>query len=400
MPVLPPVPSGAEGATDWVREHLGDLACDDVVASPVVRGGQAAADAALASLDLTGYARRRNQVLPSGARGATRLSPYVRHGLLPLPVLWDAAGDAPAADRKKFRDELLWQEYARHDYARLGRANAAPLRHAPPTGGGTWVHEPWWQEMACVQVSTDELYSDGWLVNQARMWLSSQWTVRAGGDWEAGADLMYRHLLDGSQAANRLGWQWTVGTGTGKAYGFSRWQVEKRAPGLCRTCPLERACPVQDWPEAQVGPAVEPPAGLTGGPTDAGPRTPEVTGAAEAVWLTAESLGDLDPARTAHPDLPAVFVFDAPLLATLRLSGKRLVFLAEALAGSDVEVRRGDPVQELAGRRLATTWTYVPGWKRRAAALDVTALHPWPWLRRPGSGSLRSYSAWAGRSRS
>lgn len=400
MPVLPAVPPGAEGATAWVREHLGDLACDDVVASPAVRGGQAAADAALASLDLTGYARRRNQVLPTTARGATRLSPYVRHGLLPLPVLWAAAADAPAADRTKFRDELLWQEYARHVYARVGRANAAPLRYAPPVTGGAWPHEPWWREMACMEASTDELFGDGWVVNQARMWLASQWTVRAGGDWEAGADLMYRHLLDGSQAANRLGWQWTVGTGTGKAYGFSRWQVEKRAPGLCRGCPLAHACPVQDWPEVQMGPPVEPPPGLTGGPTDAGPSAPEQTGDPEAVWLTAESLGDLDPARLAHPDLPAVFVFDAPLLATLRLSGKRLVFLAEALSGSDIEVRRGDPVQELAGRRLAATWTYVPGWKRRAAALDVTALHPWPWLRRPGSGSLRSYSAWAGRSRS
>ena len=31
---------------------------------------------------------------------------------------------------------------------------------------------------------------------------------------------------------------------------------------------------------------------------------------------------------------------------------------------------------------------------RRADRLDVVALHPWPWLRRPGSGSVRSFSAW------
>ena len=199
--------------------------------------------------------------------------------------------------------------------------------------------------------------------------------------------------------ANRLGWQWTTGTGSGKAYGFSRWQVEKRAPGLCQTCPLRRACPVQDWPEAEAGPRVEPPAGLAGGPTDAGPTAPQVTGEPEAVWLTAESLGDTDPALAAHPDLPAVFVFDEPLLARLRLSGKRLVFLAEALAELGAQVHLGDPVAELAGRPLAATWAYVPGFRRRAAQLDVVALHPWPWLRRPGSGSLRSYSAWAGRAR-
>ena len=56
-----------------------------------------------------------------------------------------------------------------------------------------------------------------------------------------GEDVFFRHLLDGSRAANRIGWQWTVGALTGKPYGFSRWQVEKRAPGLCDTCSFARA---------------------------------------------------------------------------------------------------------------------------------------------------------------
>ncbi len=393
MPLLPPPPPDRPAVVDWVRRHLGHLTCDEVDPSPV-RGGQTAADTALAALDVTGYAAHRSTVLPVERRGATQLSPYIRHGLLPLPLVWDAVAGAPSRDRQKFRDELLWQEYARHVYARIGRANAAPLRFAAPVGTQPWPGDPWPQEMACMQATVTELHDDGWLVNQTRMWLSSQWAVRAGHDWRDGEQEMYRHLLDGSRAANRLGWQWTVGTGTGKAYGFSRWQVEKRAPGLCLDCPLRRACPIQDWPSAEAGPRVEPPAGLAGGPTDGGPTAPRLDGAPEAVWLTAESLGDTDPALAAHSDLPAVFVFDEPLLARLRLSGKRLVFLAEALAELGAEVRLGDPVAELAGRPLAATWGYVPGWKRRAAALDVVALHPWPWLRRPGSGSLRSYSAW------
>lgn len=397
LPSPPTEREGPHGLLAWVGRHLGHLTCDgeDGVRASSVRGGQGAADAALAALDLSGYAARRSEVHPVHRRGATRLSPYIRHGLLPLPVVWDAAGGAPARDRATFRDELLWQEYARHLYARIGRALAQPLRFEPPRGAGPWAGEPWPSAMACMDATTSELHQDGWLVNQTRMWMSSQYTVRAGRDWREGAHEMYQHLLDGSPAANLLGWQWTVGTGTGKVYGFSRWQVEKRSPGLCASCPLSRACPVQDWPDAQAGPALAPPAGLAGGPTDAGPVAAEVTGTAEAVWLTAESLGDTDPALAAHPDLPAVFVFDEPLLARLRLSGKRLVFLAETLAELGAEVRLGDPVTELAGRRLAATWTFAPGWKRRAAQLDVAALHPWPWLRRPGSGSLRSFSAWA-----
>lgn len=407
MPLLPGPPTHRADLVAWVREHLGHLSCDEVRPSSI-RGGQAAADAALAALDVTGYASNRSTVYPVERRGASRLSPYIRHGLLPLPTVWAAVSGAAARDRQKFRDELLWQEYARHVYARVGGANNRPLRFEAPVGGGVsgsgprerWAGEPWPDAMACIAATTAELHGDGWLVNQTRMWLSSQYTVRAGGDWREGADQMYRHLLDGSPAANRLGWQWTVGTGTGKVYGFSRWQVEKRAPGLCRGCALNRACPIQDWPSAEPGRRVEPPTGLTGGPgatgrDDAGPAAPVVTGTPEAVWLTAESLGDTDPALAAHPDLPAVFVFDEPLLARLRLSGKRLVFLAEAVAELGAEVRLGDPVTELAGRPLATTWTYVPGWRRRSASLEVVALHPWPWLRRPGTGSLRSFSAWA-----
>ena len=47
----------------------------------------------------------------------------------------------------------------------------------------------------------------------------------------------------------------------------------------------------------------------------AGPEQAEVRSTPDAVWLTAESLGDDDPALTAHPRLPAVFVFDLPLLS-------------------------------------------------------------------------------------
>ena len=390
VPTLPSPPPG-DAAVDWVAAHLADL-CDGPPRASSIRGGQAAADAALASLDLTGYAARRSTVLPVARRGATRLSPYVRHGLLTLPELWAAAKGAPYKDREKYRDELLWQEYARHVYARLGARTAQDYRVEQPRPP-RWP-DPWPREMACMAFVRDELATDGWLVNQTRMWVASQWSVRAGHDWREGEDALYRQLLDGSRAANRLGWQWTVGTGSGKSYGFSRWQVEKRAPQLCADCVLRDRCPVQEWPEAQVGARVAPPEGLVDGTTDGGPAEPVVSGEPEVVWLTAESLGADDPALLAHPHVPRVFVFDEPLLHRLRLAGIRLVFLAQALAELDVEVRRGDPVDELAGRRLAVTHAPVPGFRRRAGRLDVAATHPWPWLVQPGSGSLRSYSAW------
>jgi deoxyribodipyrimidine photo-lyase len=406
---LPTPPPDAAAATAWVADHLGDLTREGpagVAASPRFRGGQTAADRALASWDVTGYAARRNEVLPEARRGASALSPYVRYGLLGLRRLHAHVADAPPRDSRKFRDELLWQEYARHLYARLGHRTATALRHTPPRPDAPW-RDPWPREMACVATNLRELETDGWLVNQTRMWLASQWTVRAGAAWRDGEDRFFTHLLDGSRAANRLGWQWTVGAGTGRPYGFSRRQVRKRAPGLCDTCALRDACPIEDWPAERGAARVEALELLRADPdlaATAGPEVPQRAGAEpDAVWLTAESLGDDDPALRAHPDLPAVFVFDAPLLAGWRLSGKRLVFLAETLgdlaARREVVVLRGAPARALADRRLAATAAPVPGFRSRAAVLDVVALHPWPWLARPHDGPLGSFSAWRKRAR-
>ena len=393
-------PSDDDDLRAWVDHHLGDL-CVPVTAGAPMSGGQRAADAALQAYDVRGYARRRNNVWPPHTRGASRLSPYIRHGLLTLREVWNHVGDGPGEDVGKFRDELLWQEYARHLYARVGTSSGRSLRFNAPERTPEPTN-PWNAPALCLESSWSELQADGWLTNQTRMWLASHWNVRMQQGWRDGEDLMYRHLLDGSRAANRLGWQWTTGALTGKPYGFSRWQVEKRSPGLCGRCPLERRCPIEQWPAADE----REPLMLTDPrlrrdddvDATAGPTAVRQSEEPDMVWLTAESLSDRDPAAAAHPDLPVIFVFDAPLLSRLRLSLNRLVFLAQTLADlstrREVRVWRGDPVEVLAGTRLATTFAPVPGFRSRSARLDVVALHPWPWLRRPRQASVTSYSAW------
>lgn len=386
----------------WVARHLGALTADEhIQRSARFVGTQAAANAALDALDISGYAARRNEVLPEERRGATGLSPYIRHGLLSLPVVNAAVMSAPSKDRQKFRDELMWQEYARHVYARLGQRMTTGLRFEPAVDEVAPDADPWDRSMACMSFVVGELESDGWLVNQTRMWLASQWAVRSGARWQDGEDRFFTHLLDGSRAANRLGWQWTIGAGTGKPYGFSRWQVEKRSPELCAGCALRDACPVQDWPDDRALTPVSDEPLLHRDPdpaATAGPSVVERSGEPEAVWITAESLGDRDPALAAHPDLPVVFVFDEPLLRRLQLSSKRLVFLTQRLAelgGSrTLEVRLGDPATDVAGRPVATTFAPVPKWRRLRDVLDVVEVHPWPWLRSPGAGSIESFSAW------
>jgi deoxyribodipyrimidine photo-lyase len=398
------------GEIGWVATHLHGLFSGPSRHANAdhreLAGTQQAANRALATLDLRGYASARNQVLPVTTRGATRLSAWIRHGLLSLPEVATVAEQAPGSvsDRTKFIDELWWQEYARHVYARLGNQMAHPLRYAPYGHLITPRADPdqiWDRKMACMDATRNELETEGYLVNQTRMWLASHWTVRHGASWRLGEDWFFRHLLDGSRAANRLGWQWTIGAGTGKVYGFSRWQVNKRSPGLCARCPLQHNCPIEQWPDTEE---------LS--PVDVDPRVrhddnPELSGGPQqvlrsttpdAVWITAESMGDADPAVHAHQDLPVVFIWDDNLLSRLQLAGHRLVYLTERLAElgatRDLQVWRGNPVEVLSAMSVATTFAPVPGFRRITRDLQLAELHPWPWLARPGSRTVASYTAW------
>lgn len=390
---LTPLSLHDDPVTILERDFVG-LYSGEARLSPIA-GGQTAADARLASLDITGYAALRSEVLPTSKRGASVLSPYIRHNILTLDQVYRAVKDAPHRDREKYRDELLWQEYARHLYARVGTRLFDNLRFEAPwdTAGDGWN-----RDMACIDLVVSELEEDGWLVNQTRMWLASHWSVRNDKGWLHGQERMHRELLDGSRAANLLGWQWTVGAGTGKPYGFARWQVEKRAPGVCGRCALNRACPIQNFPDDSTPHPVAPEPLLdsdphvqaTVGPTSAvSHRDPRV------VLLTIDSLGDSDPALTAHPDLPVAFVFHNEALGKLQLSAKRIGFYLETLHDlaqrRDVSIYLGDPHAFVADNDVAVTYAPVPSFQKFTNLAEV---HPYPWLRKPHAGSVRSFSSW------
>lgn len=376
-----------------IAKYFDGLHGDEISVSQIT-GGQSAANAALENYSVAGYARDRSEVLPVAKRGASVLSPYIRHNLLPLKRVWSAVGGF-GKDTEKYRDELLWQEYARHLYARLGTRAFGNLRFEANWQG---EFQGWNRDQLCLDSVLNELEQDGWLVNQTRMWLASDYTVRNDNGWVAGQDFFFQHLLDGSRAANLVGWQWTVGSGNGRPYGFARWQVEKRAPGLCNSCPLKNNCPIQSFPketeqiqlEADPLLSYDPNLENTIGPT-------EVAGnQADVVYLTVESLGDEDPALMANPELPVLFVFNEPALKKLQLSSKRLAFYWQTLQDlaqrRDLTVMLGDPLEILQDFKAATTFAPVPSFSKIKPL--ITQLHPWPWLRTPHDSSLRSFSSW------
>ncbi len=394
----------------WINRNLSGLFLEGPGAAVLAKdllGGQSQADLALARLTVTGYAQRRSRVSPETERGATMLSPYIRHGLLTLREVYDAVSDVPAKDRDRYVDELLWQEYSRHLYNNVGRAMRSSLRYdrqtlSSPRDDGRPVELESWADspMVCLRRVEEELQQRGWIVNQTRMWYASHWAVRSGHSRVSGEDHFFRHLLDGSRSANGLGWQWVNGEMTGKVYGFSRSQVERQAPDWCSQCSLALSCPIENFPSS-------PPTILRKAVTyakvreDLGPADLQVSKevSPSAIWLTGELLSLRQGALVDYPNLPAVFIFDRTLLQKLQLSSKRLGFLLETLAeisaARELELYLGDPIEGLAGRPLVTTWTPVPGWKRYAEKLCPVVIYPWPWLvRSRGAVSLNSYSAW------
>jgi len=159
---------------------------------PAHRGGRRAALARLAGIDPVGYARTRNHV----AGAVTSLSPWIRHGVLTLAEVRDAAlarVERPD-DAAKLVSELGWRDYWRQVHAALGDAigsdiepPAAPPRQPPSERMPDDVLEAR-TGMACVDAFSRRLQDTGWLHNHERMWLAS-WLVHVRGiHWRAGAD--------------------------------------------------------------------------------------------------------------------------------------------------------------------------------------------------------------------
>lgn len=136
-------------AERWVEQHLDRLYTGTARRSGAFVGGQSSADAALNRLDIYGYARRRSAVRPPETRGATKLSPYIRHGLIDLPAVHDHPSVAAASsyDRFRFRGELLWQDYSRQWYAAFGSQTREGVVSVPQPGksAASWDQEPWWR---------------------------------------------------------------------------------------------------------------------------------------------------------------------------------------------------------------------------------------------------------------
>ena len=206
-------------------------------------GGHGPADRLLQSFEPSRYAATRNFLTGS----VSRLSPYLRHGVLTLrEVLDDLSARFPNARLYKFIQELAWRDYWQRVYLSVGdgiwqdrepsKTGAIYSGELPPDLGRTGLN--------CMDNFAADLESTGYLHNHARMWVAAyliHWRRVA---WQTGARWFLRHLVDGDPASNNLSWQWVGSTFSSRPYIFNRENLERYTEGVyCRTCACRENCP-------------------------------------------------------------------------------------------------------------------------------------------------------------
>ena len=233
----------------YLHHEFADIVGDDDTVSPTI-GGRTAAERQLATINPVRYAATRNAL--DGA--VTRLSAYIRHGVLSLAEVRDAVWDRIkyASEGEKLINELAWRDYWQRVYAQIG--DGIWQDREPYKTGYSAKHyarelpddiRTGQTNLACMDAFADELTSTGYLHNHSRMWLAAyiiHWRQIA---WQAGARWFLQHLLDGDPASNNLSWQWVASTFSHKPYFFNKENLARYTnQRFCRTCPLARACPL------------------------------------------------------------------------------------------------------------------------------------------------------------
>jgi deoxyribodipyrimidine photo-lyase len=234
-----------------LASYLRDTFPDAAARSPEIaelRGGRSAAEALLQTIEPRRYATTRNHL--NGA--VSRLSAYLRHGVLTLAEVRRAALHRSGRQAEKFVTELAWREYWQRVYAKIGRGIWKD-RESYKTG---WRPADYTDELPvdipegttglrCMDAFSEELRGTGYLHNHARMWLAAYVIHWRRIRWQAGARWFLVHLLDGDPASNNLSWQWVASTFSVKPYIFNRDNLEQFTDGVyCRNCQYyNHSCP-------------------------------------------------------------------------------------------------------------------------------------------------------------
>ncbi|WP_211354030.1 FAD-binding domain-containing protein [Thiohalocapsa marina] len=301
------------------------------------------------------YAQGRNfDPGPGRYRDVSTLSPYIRRRLLLETEVIAAALDTHGlAQAERFIQEVLWRGYFKGwleqrpqvwaDYRAGLQADLARLDTDVDLRRQLTRAESGDTGLACFDAWVRQLVETGYLHNHARMWFASIWIFTLALPWRLGADLFYRHLLDGDPASNTLSWRWVAGLHTrGKAYQADAGNIARFTGGRFRPDATDLAGDIRSL-ELDEPEGLPPLQGLRL------PRSPqpltEPNAPPTALLITEEDC------RMEDFDLSALDIRGAATLSASHLRSPRGVAepvqAFEAAALADAAARSGRPVDAL-----------------------------------------------------
>ncbi|MCB1450549.1 MAG: deoxyribodipyrimidine photo-lyase [Nitratireductor sp.] len=169
-----------------------------------------------------GYADGRD--MPA-AENVSRLSPYLRFGMISPYQIWHAAkaAEANARDREKFLKEVGWREFAYHllfNFPDIGWRNFSERFDVFPWKEQSPDLKAWQRGMTgypIVDAGMRELWHTGYMHNRVRMVAASLLVKHLLIHWKAGEEWFWDTLVDGDPANNPASWQWVAGSGADAA---------------------------------------------------------------------------------------------------------------------------------------------------------------------------------------
>jgi len=186
---------------------------------------------AFAEGDAAGITRYRDDRNRPDLEGTSRLSPYLRFGMLSARQAVVAARAARRAARRSdacygsdtWLNELIWREFylsILHHFPHVRSASFQRQYDRIPWANDEKDFAAWCEGRTGVPIvdsAMRQLAATGWMHNRCRMIVASFLVKDLLIDWRWGERFFMQQLVDGDPAANNGGWQWTAGTGTDAA---------------------------------------------------------------------------------------------------------------------------------------------------------------------------------------
>jgi deoxyribodipyrimidine photo-lyase len=180
------------------------------------------------SIDPVNYSRNRNFIDGS----VSKLSPYISRGVISTKFVFQylIKKGYEFSKIEKFIQELCWRDYWQLIWVEKKILINKDLKKEQQGVDNYLLSDSIIKASTGIKAIDDsimDLYSDGYMHNHLRMYVSSLACNIAKSHWKNPAKWMYYYLLDADWGSNALSWQWVCGSNSNKKYYANQDNINK-----------------------------------------------------------------------------------------------------------------------------------------------------------------------------